>query len=221
MPRSDLYISPILPRVITDRIIKFASGSVAAPLILSLILPQERQDYPGWLLQFGEWFSHYIPIIKVISTVSFSPVLSLVIGSVTYLLMIIYGIGLVVIHLSGCNKRTCKIIQENYPELLMSTNFQAIFAILFFSTPILVFYVLPIFNGWPVGLPGFYNGRGLSYADLIKSHYPLTAEFFLSAHYYPFGLGLLYSLISFFWVAFVYSFPFAIKLRYCKWRLER
>ncbi len=220
MPRSDLYISPILPRVITDNIVKFASGSVAAPFILSLVLPQGTQDYPNWILQFCECLSHYIPIIRVISTVSFSPALSLVIGSVTYTLMIISGAGLIIIHLSGCNKKTCKHIQDNYPELLWLDNFQTVAGLLFFSTPILFFYILPTLKGWPMGCPGFYNGHALSYAGLNKSPYPLMADFFLSAHYYPIGLGLLYALISFFWVFFVIFIPLVVKLRFCKWRLS-
>jgi hypothetical protein len=217
MARSDFYQSPVLPRKITDNISMLLVPFVFVIFLLPIILPEE--GYPNFIVRAAIFLPHYISAISVFSQGSFSPELSLVVGSLSWTMIIFASLLVTVMNLSGCNKITCTNLNEEFPELISGLSVsQLLYASAVFALFFLIL-VLPNFPWFPEVPLGFISGRGLSQHSLLYSDggsSNLINNMFVQLYYNRFGLGAVYGLISFLSVGFVYFITAILRTVACK-----
>lgn len=217
MARSDFYQSPVLSKKITDNITKLLVPFVFVIFLLPMILPEE--NYPKFIVSAAMLSSRYITAISVFSRGSFAPELSLVVGLLSWLLIISASLLVIVMNLSGCNRKTCINLNEKFPELVSALSvsqllYSSVIFILFLSI-----FVLPNFSWFPAIPLGFISGRGLSQQSLLYSDggsSNLVNNMFVQLYYNRFGLGVMYGLISFLSVGFVYFITAILRTAACK-----
>jgi hypothetical protein len=183
-----------------------------------MILPEE--GYPDFIIRAAVSCSHYIPAIAVYSQGSFAPDLALVDGLISWLLIISANLLVIVMNLSGCNKKTCSNLNKEFPELVSGLS---VSQLLYSSVIITLFtsiFVLPNFPWFPKIPLGFISGRGLSQHSLLYSDggssSNLINDMLVQLYYNRFGLGVVYAYISFLSVGFVYFISGIIRTAACK-----
>ncbi len=217
MARSDFYQSPVLSKKITNNIAKLLLPFVFVIFFLPILLPEN--NYPNFIVNAAMFLSHYITAISVFSRGSFAPELSLVVGLLSWLLIISASLLVTVMNLSGCNRKTCTNLNEKFPELMSGLSisqllYSSVIFTLFFSV-----FVLPNFSWFPEIPLGFISGRGLSQQSLLYSNggsSNLVSDILIQLYYNRFGLGAVYGLISFLSVGFVYFITAIIRTAACK-----
>ncbi len=217
MSRSDFYQSPLLPRIITDNISKLIVYFVIVILLFPMILPED--NYSNFIVSAAIFASHYIPAIAVFSQGSFAPDLSLVDSLISWFLIISASLFVVFMNLSGCNIKTCKNLNQEFPEFISGVSvsqiiYKTIF-VLFFS----IFFIFPNFPWFPEMPFGFVSGRGMCQHCLLYNNggpSDRANNIFVQLYYSRFGLGLVYGIISFLSVGFSYLVTNIIRTSACK-----
>ncbi|WP_291512003.1 hypothetical protein [Acidithiobacillus sp.] len=217
MARSDFYQSPVLPKKLTDNITKLLIPFIFTIIFLPMIIPEE--GYPNFIVRAATFCSHYITAISVFSRGSFSPELSLVVGLISWILIIFASLLVIVMNLSGCNRKTCMNLNEQFPELISGLSVSQLLYSSAVLTLFLLIIVLPNFSWFPKLPLGFISGRGLSQYSLLHSYggsSNLINDMFVQLYYNRFGLGVVYGYISFLSIGIIYFVTAILRTVVCK-----